>query len=164
MAEEYDERRMFKRAFDANNSAHVGTSPRERRRGEDTMKSTNRRLRLVAVLVTAFGILALLGVLAVPSHAAGVTREKLVAQGWTCVEFVPANRWSCFNPGLGRPFPGNPDPRPSYNFLGFDRTSGDFIYTGHLIRQDLYAGEPCGPGGEPYIFRALIGYYECVHS
>ena len=92
------------------------------------------------------------------------TMQKLEAQGWTCVEFLPANRWSCFNPGTGRPFPGNPDPRPSYTFLGFDRTSGDFLYTGHLIRQDLYSGQPCAPGGEPYVFRAPIGYYECVHA
>jgi hypothetical protein len=33
-----------------------------------------------------------------------------------------------------------------------------------LIRQDLYSGQPCAPGGEPYVFRALIGYYECVHA
>jgi hypothetical protein len=32
----------------------------------------------------------------------------------------------------------------------------------HLIRADLYAGQPCGD--HPYVFRALIGYYECVHA
>ena len=128
------------------------------------MRDTNRSRRAIAALLTVAGMLALLGMLAIPSGAAGVTREKLEAQGWTCVEFLPANRWSCFNPGTGRPFPGNPDPRPSYTFLGFDRTSGDFLYTGHLIRQDLYSGQPCAPGGEPYVFRAPIGYYECVHA
>jgi len=92
----------------------------------------------------------------------GPTRANLVAHGWTCVEFLPANKWSCFNPGTGRPFPGNPDPRPSYTFLAFDRSSDDFIYTGYLIRQDLYGGQPCAPGHDPYVFRALIGYYECV--
>ena len=34
--------------------------------------------------------------------------------------------------------------------------------TGHLIRADLYAGQPCGR--QPYVFRARIGYYECVHT
>jgi hypothetical protein len=127
------------------------------------MNNTNGRHGVVGLLVVA-ATLALLAALASSARAGGVTREKLEAQGWTCVEFLPANRWSCFNPGLGRPFPGNPDPRPSYTFLGFDRTSGDFLYTGHLIRQDLYSGQPCGPGGASYDFRELIGYYECVHS
>jgi hypothetical protein len=47
--------------------------------------------------------------------------------------------------------------------VAFDRSSGEFIYTGHLIRGDLYSGQPCAPGDEPYDFRGLIGYYECVH-
>jgi hypothetical protein len=42
-------------------------------------------------------------------------------------------------------------------------TTGDFLYTGHLIRADLYACQPCAPGDEPYTFRGAIGYYECVH-
>jgi hypothetical protein len=128
------------------------------------MPRTSKRWRAIVVLVAASGVFALSGVLATSARADGPTRADLVAHGWTCVEFLPANRWSCFNPGLGRPFPGNPDPRPSYTFLAFDRSSEDFIYTGHLIRQDLYSGQPCAPGDDPYVFRPLIGYYECVHA
>jgi hypothetical protein len=124
---------------------------------------SKRWLPLIALLAVV-GVAVLAGALAAPSKADGVTRERLEAHGWICVEFLPANRWSCFSPGEGRPFPGNPDPRPTYSFLGFDRTSGEFLYTGHLIRQDLYSGQPCAPGGDPYVFRALIGYYECVHA
>lgn len=98
------------------------------------------------------------------AQADGVTRDQLEAHGWVCVPFAPANRYSCFEPGVGRPFPGNPDPAASYNFVGFDQTTGAFLHTGHLIRQDIYAGQPCAPGNEPYVFRALIGYYECVHT
>ena len=94
----------------------------------------------------------------------GLTRQQLEAHGWICVPFAQFNRYSCFGPGVGRPFPGNPDPAPTYNFVAFDQTSGEFIYTGHLIREDLYAGQPCAPGGDPYVYRALIGYYECVHG
>ena len=89
----------------------------------------------------------------------------LAARGWTC--FVPPTvpDWVvCFNPGIGRPFPGNPDPAPSYTFRAFSGSSGDFLFTGHLVRSDLYGGQPCAPGSEPYVFRALIGYYECVHT
>jgi hypothetical protein len=116
------------------------------------------------VVLGAAALVAVAGAFASPAQAEGVTREKLEAQGWVCVPFAPANRSSCFNPGLGRPFPGNPDPRPSYSFLAFDLTTGAFLYTGHLIRADLYSGQPCAPGADPYVFRALIGYYECVHQ
>ena len=91
-----------------------------------------------------------------------VTREKLEAHGWTC--FVPPpfpDRVVCFDPGRGRPFPGNPDPAPSYSSLVFSASSGEFLFTVHLIRADLYAGQPCGD--EPYVFRAPIGYWECEH-
>jgi hypothetical protein len=98
------------------------------------------------------------------ASAAGVSRDQLEAHSWTCVPFAPANRWSCFNDGAGRPFPGNPDPAPSYTFLAFDMTSGAFLYTGHLVRGDLYQGQPCAPGTDPYVYRAPIDYYECVRS
>jgi hypothetical protein len=128
------------------------------------MLRTSKRWHATVALLAASGVFALAGLLASSARADHPTREDLVAHGWTCVEFLPANRWSCFNPGTGRPFPGNPDPRPTYNFLAFDRTSGEFIYTGHLIRQDLYSGQPCAPGDDPYDFRAAIGYYECIHA
>ena len=122
------------------------------------------RRSMIVGLVAATAAAGLLAALTTSARAGGVTMQQLVAHGWTCVPFLPANRNSCFGPGTGRPFPGNPDPRPTYNFVAFDQTSGEFLYTGHLIRQDLYAGQPCAPGGDLYVFRALIGYYECVHS
>src|ERR1043166_3673295 len=126
------------------------------------MSLIHNHWRFAAVL-TLVGGLAFLGARVAPAHATGVSREQLEAHGWTCVPFAPANRWSCFEPGRGRPFPGNPDPRPTYDFLAFDQTSGEFIYTGELIREDLYHGQPCR-GGDPFVYRALIGYFECVHA
>jgi len=126
--------------------------------------SIRRRRHGVFILAALAATIAAVGTVTAAAGAEGVTREQLESHGWTCVPFAPANRWSCFEPGLGRPFPGNPDPAPSYTFLGFDQTTGAFLYTGHLIRGDLYAGQPCAPVGEPYVFRALIGYYECVHA
>ena len=67
----------------------------------------------------------------------------------------------CANRGLGRPLPGNPDPPPAYNMPTFD-LAGSFLGHVHLVRADLYRGEPCAQAGEPYVFRALIGYYECL--
>ena len=128
------------------------------------MSTTPERARLAAAVLAAVGFVALAGAFAVSARAEGVTEAQLLAHGWTCVPFLPANRDSCFNPGTGRPFPGNPDPQPEYTFLGFDRTTGAFLYTGHLIRGDLYDGQSRATGGDPYVYRALIGYYECVHA
>lgn len=115
-------------------------------------------------LALAAGLVCMAGLVSASAHAGGVNPEQLAAQGWTC--FVPPpfpDQIACFNPGLGRPFPGNPDPRPSYTALSFDRTSGEFLHTAHLIRQDLYQGQPC-TDGEPYRFIPLIGYYECARA
>jgi hypothetical protein len=120
--------------------------------------------RTIVALLAAASVSALSGFLASSARAEGPSRANLVAHGWTCVEFLPANRWSCFGPGLGRPFPDNPDPRPTYTFVAFDRTTDEFIYTGHLIREDLYSGQPCAPGDDPYVFRPAIRYYECIHA
>ena len=35
---------------------------------------------------------------------------------------------------------------------------------GVVIREDLYAGQPCGHHDEPYVLRAPIGYSECVRG
>ena len=99
------------------------------------------------------------------AQAQGVTSQQLEAHGWTCIVPPPfPDQVACFDPGRGRPFPGNPDPAPSYSTVTFDRVSGEFLWTVKLIRADLYQGQPCGSGGEPYRFIALIGYYECVHA
>ena len=90
------------------------------------------------------------------ASAGGRPRERLVASGWTCFHPPASTAWSCFNPGLGRPFPGNPDPRPTYAFLTFD-ASDTFTGYGDLIRADLYQGLTRA-NGQPYVLRALIGY------
>ena len=122
--------------------------------------------RLVAAALVVAATTAVTASLTAPAAAAeGVTSTKLADAGWTC--FVPpsaSNRIVCFDPGVGRPFPGNPDPAPTYHFLGFNRTTGEFIDTGHLIRADLYREQRCAPSNQPYRFLALIGYYECVRA
>lgn len=117
-----------------------------------------RTARLVGMAVTLAAGTALS---VATASAGGPPREQLVASGWTCFHPPASTAWSCFNPGLGRPFPGNPDPRPTYAFLTFD-ASDTFTGNGHLIRADLYQGQTCA-NGQPYVLRALIGYYECVH-
>jgi hypothetical protein len=126
------------------------------------MHDRNRGRRIAAALLASLAAVGVAAILATSAMAGGVTREQLESHGWTC--FVPPPRpdlVECFDPGRGRPFPGNPDPRASYDFLGFS-LSGEFLFTGHLIRADLYAGQRCGTS--PYVFLPPIGYYYCEHA
>jgi len=127
------------------------------------MTITTRARRSLIALVAVIGVVAFANVSAPTAQAAGHTAEQLAAHGWTC--FTPPPRpdlVACYNPGQGRPLPGDPDPAPSYSVHTFSSSSGEFLATGHLIRADLYRGQPCGK--DSYNFLALIGYYECVHD
>jgi hypothetical protein len=98
--------------------------------------------------------------------AGGPTPATLTAAGWDCFQtppFVVPPRSVCANPGLGRPLPGNPDPQPAYTLPTFD-LAGNYLGKVHLIRVDLYRGEACQPSGDPDVFRAPIGYYECLRT
>ena len=137
-------------------------------RGRSRTLRADRRLagpnwRSLIVLVTVVSAVAFTNVSAPSAQAAGHTSDQLAAQGWTC--FTPPTRpdlVACYNPGQGRPIPGNPDAAPTYSVHTFSSSTGEFLSTGHLIRADLYKGQPCGK--DPYVFLALIGYYECIHD
>lgn len=121
-----------------------------------------RRHRSHGIALLAIAALGLLAVL--PGTAAATqSPTHLDEHGWVCgptPPFVQPPRIVCGTPGLGRPFPGNPDPRPTYRLLLFS-VAGDFVARVHFIRADLYAGQPCN-GGDPYVFSPFIGYYECL--
>jgi hypothetical protein len=119
--------------------------------------SMKRRILITAALVTAT-VAASVGA----ASATGLTPDQLRAAGWTCFPDPGAPRTVCSDPGHGRPFPGNPDAPPSYNFKLFT-ADGTFIGTSHLIRADLYRGEPCPQTGGPYFLISVIGYYRCEH-
>ena len=114
--------------------------------------------------IVVLALVAVLSAIAVTSATAGgLTPAQLQEHGWTCVVPPPfPDLIACFEPGRGRPFPGNPDPRPSYTSHVFLGATGEFLWTVHLIRDDLYQGQPCGD--HPYVFRPAIGYWECVHN
>ncbi len=120
-----------------------------------------RRTRFIVAL-TALAAAASL-VAAAPATAEGVTPEQLQADGWTC--FVPPpfpDTTVCGNPAHGLPpVPADPNGRPSYSFLFFGRGTGEFRGTIHMIRADLYRGQPCPQTGTLYIFNPANGYYRC---
>src|SRR5262245_62122754 len=117
-----------------------------------------RMARSFSVLVGAAALsLAVVGA----TSAQGVSPEQLAAAGWTCFNDPGAPRIVCSDPGHGRPQVPPPADRPaSYNFKIF-ALDGSFTGTVHLIRTDLYRGQPCPQTGGLYFFIAPIGYYRC---
>ena len=122
----------------------------------------SRTIRVSLALFIAAASISLAAVGA--ATAQGVTPDRLVAAGWTCfLDPAAPTRTVCSDPGHGRPVPGDPNAPPSYNFKLFKTLDGSFIGTSHLIRADLYSGQPCPPSGGLYFFIAPIGYYRCEH-
>ena len=118
--------------------------------------------RLIATGVALAAVLAAALAIVAPAAAEGVTPAQLTKAGWPC--FVPPpfpDRIVCGNPGLGLPpVPPVADGRPAYTILLFNR-DGSFRGTEHLIRSDLYHGQPCPQSA--WVFIAPIGYFECQH-
>ena len=99
-------------------------------------------------------------------NAAQVSPGDLIARGWSCRTTPIGDRIICSHPNQGFPVFGVPPPadRPAnFTFLTFG-LSGNFIGTEILIRSDLYNGQRCESTGLPYVLRAAVGYYECVHT
>ena len=114
-------------------------------------------MRKIVLLAT---VLASLSVLA--TTAAAVTPTQLTKAGWTCFIDPGAPRIVCSDPAHGRPVIGDPSPPASYNFKVFT-LDGTFIGTIHLIRSDLYNGQPCPQAGGQYFPITVIGYHRCEH-
>jgi hypothetical protein len=120
----------------------------------------SRTIRVSIALLIAIGLGVLVAVGG--ATARSVTPEQLIAAGWTCFLDPGAPRTVCSDPGHGRPVPGDPNAPPTYNFKLFT-LDGTFIGTSHLIRADLYRGQPCPLSGGLYLFIPPIGYYRCEH-
>lgn len=127
------------------------------------MTSRTRNLRRLVALLGLTGALAVIGVTAGPGLAQGPSPAQLAGQGWTCVAPpVPGIGLACFNPGLGRPpIPPAAGGRPSYTAMLWT-PAGDFLGHTHLIRADLYAGQPCPHTGGLYVLNPRLGYFECL--
>jgi hypothetical protein len=93
------------------------------------------------------------------SSAAAPTAQELIEHGWTCT--FPEGLFHCRPPGQPGPLEGP----ATVDFRVFDATGAEFLGTEHLIRADLYAGQPCpqSPAGEYQFIPRGPGYYGCHH-
>jgi hypothetical protein len=96
-------------------------------------------------------------------QASSATAEDFAARGWECRQSPVPGRVACSHPNQGFPVAPPPTDRPATYQL---KAWQDGVYAGTilLIRPDLYNGQPCESTGEAYIFRPVIGYYECLHT
>ncbi len=91
----------------------------------------------------------------------GTTLDHLRSANWDCQQRGPTFI-SCAPPGIGLPpIPSlGEDGRPVYHLAVFE-LDGTPVGTAHFVRADLYNGRTCAFTGQPFVFRAIIGYYEC---
>jgi hypothetical protein len=110
--------------------------------------------------ITVIAVAAAVAVAAVTtaSSAGGVTAADLQARGWLCLPpaATPENVYHCFTPGQNE---------TSLNVRVFDASGASFLGTEHLIRADLYTGQPCRdtPNGAYQFVPVGPGYYACHH-
>lgn len=95
--------------------------------------------------------------------ASNATPEDFVARGWECRQSPVPGRVACSHPNQGFPVVPPPAERPAtYQLKAWQ--DGAYAGTILLIRPDLYNGQICESSGESYIYRPVIGYYECLHT
>ena len=117
------------------------------------------RTKLIGTIVAALAVSLLF---VAPATAESVSPAQLQAQGWAC--FVPPpfpGTIVCGNPAHGLPpVPADPNGQPAYSFLLFD-LDGSLRGNVHMIRAELYRGQPCPQTGDLYVFNPVNGYYRC---
>lgn len=99
-----------------------------------------------------------------PAALQGTTLDGLRSAGWDCQQRGPSFI-ACAPPGIGLPPipPLGENGRPVYELAVFT-LDGTPIGTAHFVRADLYNGQTCAFTGQPFVFRAIIGYYECFRT
>lgn len=101
------------------------------------------------------------------AQAAPDTWQFYAAHGWNCRTPGGGPVTVCSPPGQPLPVPAfppavPPDNRPPTVMLKRWRNEV-FEANVHLIRPEIYQGQLCQPTGEPYVYAAILGYYECAH-
>jgi hypothetical protein len=96
-------------------------------------------------------------------QASNATPEDFAARGWECRPSPVPGRVACSHPNQGFPVVPPPAERPAtYQLKAWQ--DGAYAGTILLIRPDLYKGQMCESPGVLYIYRPVIGYYECLHT
>lgn len=118
-----------------------------------------RRLMILMAL-----LLAMVAVPAATASAEGHSPGQLEDAGWTCIVPLPGDNIHCAPPGgLDRVVSGEAE---TMTFKVFDASDETFVGTEHIIREDLFHGQPCptDPPSRQYTdLEPLLGlpYFAC---
>lgn len=102
--------------------------------------------------------LATIGLFASGANAGGLTAEQLTRAGYTCFNAGPisTNWMHCL---LERKFGQRVIP-----VKVFSEDGNEFLGTEQLLREDIYAGQPCPQDGlDQWDSLAVPGYFACHH-
>lgn len=107
-------------------------------------------------ITTVIVSLAAIGLFASSAVAGGLTAEQLTRAGYDCFPAGPSNWMHCL---LGRKLGQQVIPVKVFSVDG-----NEFLGTEHLLREDIYAGQPCPQDGlDSWDPLAVPGYFACHH-
>jgi hypothetical protein len=118
-------------------------------------------MRRIAIIIASLGAAAAVAAATAPP-AQGVSQSQLENAGWDCPFVLGAIH--CAPPGgLARVLSGEAE---TMSFLVFRTSDGQYLGTEHIVRADLFQGQPCptDPPSRQYThLLPLIGldYYAC---
>ena len=119
----------------------------------------------IATCAAAATLLAAFAAASAPARG-GPSPGQLMDAGWSC--FVPPGEVMHCSPPGARAVPGSG--APSLTLRVFDTSDPNardaaFVGTEHLIRADLYRGQPCprDPGPDGGYWPLPFGYLFCHH-
>ena len=100
--------------------------------------------------------LAAIGFFAGGASASRLTAGQLAEAGFDCFEAGPSNWTHCLNlQKFGK---------PAVRVLVFSEDGSEFLGTEQLLREDIYAGQPCPQDGlGSWDSEAVPGYFACHH-
>jgi hypothetical protein len=119
-------------------------------------------MRRITIIAALFAVV--LAVTASTASSTGVSPSELEGAGWTCIVPLPGDNIHCAPPGgLARVVAGTAE---TMTFLVFRPSDGEFIGSEHIVRADLFNGQPCptDPPSRQYTYLLpLLGldYYAC---
>ena len=102
-----------------------------------------------------------------------LTPADFQARGWECRNSPVPGRVVCSRPNQGFPLVPLPADRPTTYTLKVWEGVGCSLATpasctsaGELIllHPDVYNGQQCESTGQTFLWRPVIGYYECLHT
>jgi hypothetical protein len=118
-------------------------------------------MKRITLMVTVALVMALM--MAVGAGSAGAQGNNpahLSSKGWNCFN-VPGQGLHCQPPGAGNSSAAIP--LKVYDTEDPEAEEASFLGTEILIREDLYAGQPCPQEGTASYTRLPFGYYYCHH-